>query len=356
MSLLRQGDVPERKNLSLGALPCVNCMQKAPNGRDVALHWSLAIRCWFGCPLICLVVVLLIGLFWAPAPAHASCTFSTGNINFGTVNLSSGAAVDTTLTLTLTCGTKGKERNCLSHDGGSNVDGTSRRMLVGGNYLRYQLYSDSGRTTVWGSHVTGYAGGGTTIDTTGGTVTATVYARILAGQQSVQGNTGYTDTVAYVYTSKSEPPAPTPCPNATSDVTTSGNMTVTANVTAACSVSANALNFGTVGVLTSAVNATTTVSVQCTSGTAYTIGLSAGSGTGATVAARKMTLSGSTVTYSLYRDSGRTLVWGTTVGTDTVAGTGTGSAVSHTVYGRAPAQSTPAPGAYSDTIVVTLTY
>jgi spore coat protein U-like protein len=48
--------------------------------------------------------------------------------------------------------------------------------------------------------------------------------------------------------------------------------------------------------------------------------------------------------------------WGQTVGTDTVSSTGTGAVQSFTVYGQVPAQSTPAPGAYSDTITVTVTY
>jgi spore coat protein U-like protein len=69
-----------------------------------------------------------------------------------------------------------------------------------------------------------------------------------------------------------------------------------------------------------------------------------------------MTNGGNAVTYSLYFDSGRTTVWGNTIGTDTVAATGSGSSQSYTVYGRVPAQSTPGPAAYADTITVTVTY
>ncbi|WP_409528142.1 spore coat protein U domain-containing protein [Rhizobium sp.] len=39
-----------------------------------------------------------------------------------------------------------------------------------------------------------------------------------------------------------------------------------------------------------------------------------------------------------------------------VTGTGTGSPQTLTVYGRVPAQNTPAPGTYSDTVVVTVSY
>jgi spore coat protein U-like protein len=44
------------------------------------------------------------------------------------------------------------------------------------------------------------------------------------------------------------------------------------------------------------------------------------------------------------------------VSSDAVAATGNGSAQSFTVYGRVPPQAAPAPGNYSDTITVTVTY
>ena len=69
-----------------------------------------------------------------------------------------------------------------------------------------------------------------------------------------------------------------------------------------------------------------------------------------------MTNGSSTINYSLYTTSARTTVWGNTVGTDTVAGTGNGASQAYTVYGRVPAQSTPSPGTYSDTVVLTISY
>jgi spore coat protein U-like protein len=69
-----------------------------------------------------------------------------------------------------------------------------------------------------------------------------------------------------------------------------------------------------------------------------------------------MTSGGNTVGYSLYSDSARTTVWGETIGVDTVAGSGTGLSANVDVYGRVPAQITPAPATYTDTIVVTVTY
>ncbi|WP_348629917.1 spore coat U domain-containing protein [Mesorhizobium sp. M7D.F.Ca.US.004.03.1.1] len=134
-------------------------------------------------------------------------------------------------------------------------------------------------------------------------------------------------------------------------------MTVQMTITASCTISsASTLNFGSSGVIAANVDQTSTVQVQCTNTTPYNIGLDAGTGSGATVAARKMTNGASTITYSLYSDSGRTTVWGSTIGTNTVSATGTGSAQSFTVYGRVPTQSTPAPAAYTDTVTVTVTY
>ena len=139
--------------------------------------------------------------------------------------------------------------------------------------------------------------------------------------------------------------------------TATSTFTVQMTVTSSCVInSAATLNFGSQGVITANVDQTTTLSVQCTNTTAYNIGLDAGTGTGATVAARKMTGGGATITYSLYSDSGRTTVWGNTIGTNTVAATGNGASQSYTVYGRVPPQTTPAPASYTDTITVTVTY
>ncbi|TSE02763.1 spore coat U domain-containing protein [Mesorhizobium intechi] len=134
-------------------------------------------------------------------------------------------------------------------------------------------------------------------------------------------------------------------------------MVVQMTITASCTISsASTLNFGSSGVIAANVDQTSTVQVQCTNTTPYNIGLDAGTGSGATVAARKMTNGAATITYSLYSDSGRTTVWGSTIGTNTVSATGSGAAQSFTVYGRVPAQSTPAPAVYTDTVTVTVTY
>ena len=140
--------------------------------------------------------------------------------------------------------------------------------------------------------------------------------------------------------------------------TATSTFNVTLTIQSTCIVaSATDLAFGTQGVISANLDAQSTISVQCTNTTPYNIGLNVGNGAGATVAARKMTGPASaTVTYSAYRDAARTLVWGQTIGTDTVAATGNGSAQPVTVFGRVPPQTTPAAGAYSDILTVTVTY
>jgi spore coat protein U-like protein len=135
---------------------------------------------------------------------------------------------------------------------------------------------------------------------------------------------------------------------------------VTAIITAACNIAASNLVFGTYDpMLSSNLDATTTLSVTCTNGSTYQVGLNAGSGTGATVANRLMTRSGdtNTIAYTLYQDTARTTLWGNT-GTNMVSGTGSGNTQSLNVYGRifATNPTTTPPGAYSDTITATITY
>ena len=144
---------------------------------------------------------------------------------------------------------------------------------------------------------------------------------------------------------------------ATRAATTTTTFTSQITIIASCVInSASTLDFGSQGVLVANVDQTSTIQVQCTNTTPYNIGLDAGTGSGATVATRKMTNGGATVNYSLYTSAARTTVWGNTVGTDTVAATGNGAAQNYTVYGRVPAQTTPAPASYTDTVTVTVTY
>jgi spore coat protein U-like protein len=140
---------------------------------------------------------------------------------------------------------------------------------------------------------------------------------------------------------------------ATTATTTLG---ISATVAATCVVATpSALAFGTYNP-TGPANSSTTISVTCTTTTGYNIGLEKGAN-GSSVTTRQMKFGSSTLNYTLTRDSsGGSQNFGETVGTDTVSGTGTGSAVATTVYGQVPAGQYVTPGAYTDTVNVTVTY
>ena len=130
---------------------------------------------------------------------------------------------------------------------------------------------------------------------------------------------------------------------------------VSLTVTAACTVTSSPVAFGSVGLLTSPVPATGTLTVTCTDGTTYTVGLDKGA-TGASVTTRVMTGPGTdTVSYTLLQTLGGSN-WGNTPDTDTVAGTGNGSAQTLTVFGNIPTQHSPSVGAYADTVNVTVSF
>jgi len=139
--------------------------------------------------------------------------------------------------------------------------------------------------------------------------------------------------------------------------TATGSFNSQLVITAECKVqSASMLNFGTDGVLDAAINTTSTIGVQCTTGQTYTISLNGGNGASGTTAVRTMESGGSSVNYTMATDVNQTSNWGDSGG-EIVTGTpGTGAVQNYTVYGRVPPQTTPAPATYTDLVTITVTY
>jgi spore coat protein U-like protein len=87
------------------------------------------------------------------------------------------------------------------------------------------------------------------------------------------------------------------------------------------------------------------------------LGPSAASGT---IATRQMSSGANRMNYNLYRDAGRSQVWGQTSGVDTVLintgniGNGASVNVTFTVFGRIPALQNVNAGAYSDSVQMTV--
>jgi spore coat protein U-like protein len=145
-----------------------------------------------------------------------------------------------------------------------------------------------------------------------------------------------------------------------SALSTNASFNVTATVLMTCSATASTLGFGNYTPGTGGLTANTTVNVKCTKGTGFTVALDKGTTATGTVAQRLMTNGTDTLQYNLYTTSGFATIFGDTAGL-TQAGIGTGLAnnVPFTVYGRlldSVANQAVAPGSYTDTIGVVVTY
>jgi spore coat protein U-like protein len=130
------------------------------------------------------------------ATVSNNCTSATVAMAFGAydpVSAHASSDLDGTGTVTVTCTKNASTTITLGQ--GSNADTGStdaaplRRLKVGSNYLSYGLYSDSGRSTVWGNT----SGTGKAHTGTGTATDMTVYGRIPWGQNVPTGS--YTDTV-----------------------------------------------------------------------------------------------------------------------------------------------------------------
>lgn len=143
--------------------------------------------------------------------------------------------------------------------------------------------------------------------------------------------------------------------------TTAGNLQVSATVVSACVVSGATLSFGTNIDPTAAsvpLDASATMTVQCTSTTPYAVSLDAGANAGGlgNFGARAIKNGSHTLGYQLYLDAIRSIVWGNGTSSSVLPGTGTGSNQSLTIYGRLPTLVGAVPGNYTDTVTVTVTY
>ncbi|HKE49708.1 MAG TPA: spore coat U domain-containing protein [Rhodanobacteraceae bacterium] len=313
------------------------------------------------------VSLAVLAAAFALLPARAqniTCSATMSNVAFGTVNPLS-SQTDANATLNYTCQNAANSTRyatvCFSIGDGAQGGGASnpRRMQDGaGDNLFFQLYQDVTHTTVWGST---FFGVNTPVDVdvsiprrSSVQGSATMYGRVVGGQTTAVPG-AYQDqftgnhTAITINESGSSPPG-----TCSTSILSTFPFTVSATVSSQCSVSASTLDFGTVGVLLANTDGTSTLTVQCANGVAYQVGLD--NGQHATGTTRRMQGPGGLVTYELYRNTTRTQRWGNTLNSDTVAGNGSGSNQSLTVYGRVPTQTTPSAGTYNDTITVTVTY
>lgn len=316
--------------------------------------------------MFCLLLMGLLLCCGNEAKAQV-CTAASSNMAFGNVSPISGAAVQGTGTITVTCdwaliSLQPNAQVCL------NLAAPSPRQLSNGsNTMQYDLYRDSARTQPWGSTTNGTTPISLTLaKPLLGTVAsqAVTYYGLIAANQPTVPSVGSSNTVySQIFTSAQTVLAYQAylliAPACTSIAASGGSFpfTATATVVNNCNISASNLNFGTAGVLKNGLSASSSLSVQCTNNDAYRISLNGGGSTN--VAARVMQRlgGGGSVNYQLYTDLAHTQIWGDgSGGTTRVTATGTGTAQAITVYGSVPAQTTPMPGNYSDTITATIEF
>ncbi|WP_321933571.1 Csu type fimbrial protein [Burkholderia cenocepacia] len=316
------------------------------------------------------LLLLVVFAAWCGVPRHAhaeSCTATASTVSFGSVSPISRAAVAATGTVNVTCTWSAVTVTpnvlvCL------NLGGTSPRSLVNGsNAMQYDLYLDAAHSVAWGSIYSGTTPASVTLVKpalgTSASATVTIYGQITANQPTVPTTGNSTTTYSQTFGGNTTSintgfyllGAPT-CPSLTSP---SGTFpfTVTANVVNNCNITATNVSFGTASVLSKALAATGSITAQCTNGDAWKIALNGGSS--GNVAARQMQRGGGggVINYGLYTDAGHSTLWGDgTAGSSTATGVGTGTSQVVTVYGSVPAQTTPAPGNYSDTITATISF
>lgn len=120
-----------------------------------------------------------------------ACLITANDLSFGNYNSLSGADLDASSTLDVTC-SNGTSYD-IELDAGTTTGGaiSARLMTDGSNTLGYNLYTTTGRTTVWGDGT----GASQTISGTGSgsSQSLNVYGRITAGQTVPIGS--YSDAV-----------------------------------------------------------------------------------------------------------------------------------------------------------------
>jgi spore coat protein U-like protein len=135
-----------------------------------------------------LLVSWLIVAFALTAQQGHACTFNVTRVNFGSYDVFSNAALDTTGNIDVNCPSGVGYSMALTAGGGTH---TQRVMNSGAHRLNYNLYTAANRAVVWGDATSGTV----TVNGTGIGVNVNhgVYGRIPARQNVHYGS--YSDII-----------------------------------------------------------------------------------------------------------------------------------------------------------------
>jgi spore coat protein U-like protein len=329
-----------------------------------------AVDGWRTAMLTRLAVLTCAFLFFAflPAPASAQqCTGtgSTGPVVFGEIATGDNTRRIATGTIAVDCtGSANQEIEICPYIGGGSSPGSTgpRYMVSGTNRMAFDIYTNSGLTARFANGVQVGANRGyrLTLSSGGtGSLAISVYGQIPAGQQALAPGNYTADMQSgsqISYRARASSTSSTvDCTSVGTTNTDSYRFNATATNLATCTLATSPVQFGSVESLVSIRDAAGAITVNCSVGAPYSIAISGGANGGTSGTTRKMASGTSSITYGLYSDSARSVVWYNDTGS-LQSGTATGSAQVYPVYGRVPAQTTPPPGSYADTVVVTLSY
>lgn len=290
----------------------INVEQVAVRARSLIFAW-------------CLVLL-------APVAYAVSCSVSVPSQDFGLLpeaGTSPGA-----IAVTVVC--PSGLTFYVGSDAGLHSTGNFGWQVAGpsANFIKYQFFQNASRSVLNGG-----SPGSDEVSAigTGSSQVVNLYPKTFA-HTSIAGT--YTDSVQIRVT--------------VSGTQTTAQMAVTGTVTPTCTISAGNLNFG--NYTNATVDATTTLTANCTNATTYQIGADLGQHS----RFNNRFMAGPTssgLQYHLYTSSSRTQELGTTSGTNEIPGTGIGAAQAIPVYGRVNGNHPEvAPGVYNDLVTVTITY
>lgn len=338
------------------------------------------------------------GIWWVPTSSHAqnvscSATMTSPAITADLVNGSGGTAAGT---LNYTC-TNSNNNNpsyyaSVCFNIGDGVQGIAQGpsnfnprvmtdVATATHPLQFQIYTNPGRTLIWGSIGNAfvpnpYAVIVGPIARRGGTVTGTttIYASLINGQTNVPAGM-YQDQFSAAGGHTSITHAESTNQNSLSLGTCTGftdaggfPFAVTTSITKSCNVTATTDMIFPNAVATAVnVAGTSSVRVTCSPSVAYNVGLapSAANGGNANGGGRMVSTTApitntDKVPYQLYQNLAHSIVWGNTIGSNTLTAVnglaaGTGLPQNYNVYGVVPSANF-RPDIYQDTVTVTVTY
>lgn len=143
--------------------------------------------------------------------------------------------------------------------------------------------------------------------------------------------------------------------------TATTSLTVNATVINNCTISTTPLAFGTYDPVVTHASAnlegTGTITITCTKGAVTTVGLDLGTNSLLPTTRRMTAGGGNFLNYEIYKDVGRSTVWGHSGLELLDTGTAPSKAPrSFSAFGRIPAAQDAAAGSYSDTVVATVNF